>query len=137
MAVQRVARPRRNQREASCVCRSRITWTAARGWLHVDTGAPGCDGGRPTRRRREREAPDLGAFIARMLRALVARAEAGDLDVLAVLAAAADQLDTAVNDSARALRDRHDYSCAAIGAELGMSRQAVLKRLGSAHEVVT
>jgi hypothetical protein len=69
-----------------------------------------------------------------MLRGLVARAEAGDLAVLGVLARAGEQLDAAVNQAAGALRDQHGYSCGDLGRELGMSRQAVLKRLSRDHD---
>lgn len=129
MPVRQVARPKRPQRAADCVCGQRIVWTS-RGWHHAATGAVGCTGDVP-RRRREREAPEIGAFVSRMLRALIARAEAGDIEVLAVLREADREISATATRAAAVLRDRHGYSCAAIGAELGMSRQAVLKRLSA------
>jgi len=72
----------------------------------------------------------MGAFLGRLLRAMVRRAEAGDLGALTALREAATRVDEAMNDAGRALRDGHGYSYATLGAELGMSRQAALKRLG-------
>lgn len=71
----------------------------------------------------------MSAFLGRLLRAMVRRAEAGDLGALTALAEAAKRVDEAVNDAGRALHE-HGHSYAALGEEMGMSRQAALKRLG-------
>jgi hypothetical protein len=72
----------------------------------------------------------MSAFLGRLLRAMVRRAEAGDLGALTALREAAGRVDEATNDAGRALHERHGYSYARLGDELGMSRQAALKRLG-------
>jgi hypothetical protein len=73
---------------------------------------------------RERyDAAEIGAFLRRMVRAMVRRAEGGDLDVLAVLHFSRAAIDLALGDSARALNDQ-GHSWTVIGNELGMTKQA-------------
>lgn len=79
-------------------------------------------------RRRTYEAPDMGAFVGRTLRAMVKRAAEGDQEVLSVLRDLAPVLDQALVDSARTLHDDRGYSWAFIGNELGMTRQAAQQR---------
>lgn len=80
--------------------------------------------------RRRRESDEMAAFLRRLVRAMVRRAAGGDLGALTALAEVAGVVDAALNEAGRALHDAHGYSYAALGAEMGMSRQAALKRLG-------
>lgn len=75
------------------------------------------------------EAPDMGAFVARTLRAMVRRAAEGDQEVLAVLRNLDQVLDEATVEAARGLHD-FGQSWAFIGNELGITRQAAQQRFG-------
>ncbi len=78
-----------------------------------------------TGRRREREADEMRKFLGRMMRAMVVRAAAGDLDALVALRQIRGDVDEAVVDAARALHEfRQPYSWTEIGDALGISRQA-------------
>lgn len=92
-----------------------------------------------TRRRKEREAPELAGFLRRMARALVRRAAAGDLEALAALVESRDALDVAIGDAARALHYdfTQPYSWGEIARELGISRQAAQQRFGKAESCPT
>lgn len=72
----------------------------------------------------------MGAGIARMVRGLSRRAEAGDLLALAEL----NKLDKVVAleslRAARALNVQHDVSWAEIGLALGISKRAAHGRWG-------
>lgn len=78
------------------------------------------------KRKTHREAEDMGAMLARLLRAMVRRAADGDLMALRELAKLRPLLDQAMVDAAAGAHgDPHHFSWSEIGAELGMSRQAV------------
>ncbi len=78
--------------------------------------------------KREREAPDLGAMLGRMTRALVRRAADGETEALLVLVELNRQAAEAVADAARGLHDA-GLSYEYLAAELGVSKQAVMKRV--------
>lgn len=82
--------------------------------------------------RREYEAPDLEAALARQIRAMVKRAAEGDLETLSCLARVEAAVHAAQADAARALHDdfRQPYSWTEIARELGISRQAAQMRFG-------
>src|SRR5690349_2760645 len=88
------------------------------------------------KRRQDREALELAAFLRRMGRALVRRAGDGDLDALVALVDSRAALDVAIGDAARALHTWrvdgvHDgYSWAEIGRAVGISKQAAQQRFG-------
>jgi hypothetical protein len=75
------------------------------------------------------EAPDMGAFMGRTLRAMVRRAADGDQEILSVLADLETQLAWAQGEAARALHQR-GQSWTFIGRELGITRQAAQQRFG-------
>lgn len=79
---------------------------------------------------KHRESPDIEAFINRMFRALVKRAEDGDLEAVEALANLALLASTAAN-SAGAAAWRNGYSYTQIGDALGITRQAARQRFGS------
>lgn len=81
------------------------------------------------RSRVHREAAELIGFQRRMARAMVKRAEGGELEALSALADARRAFDAAISEAARALRI-HGYTWADIGAELGVTKQAAQKRFG-------
>ena len=79
----------------------------------------------PRKARQHREAPEIGAMLRRMLRAMARRAGDGDLLALRELVELRSVIDQAIVDGARmAHDDPHRFSWAEIGAELGISRQA-------------
>lgn len=79
------------------------------------------------RSRRTYEAPDMAAFVGRTMRAMVRRADDGDLEVMSALASIQADLADAQAKAAAALRGK-GYSWTDIGRELGMSRQAAQQR---------
>ena len=81
--------------------------------------------------KREYEAPDVGAMVSRMFRALVKRAAEGDLEAVQVLAALSGDLQAATNNAAAAAHD-FGYSYTELGNALGISRQAARQRFGAA-----
>lgn len=81
------------------------------------------------------ESPEIGSAIARLVRGLVERAAAGDSEALEQLAALEQLLPHAVQVAGHALHKGgsvQGYSFSELGAILGISRQAALKRFGSA-----
>lgn len=76
-----------------------------------------------------REASELGSMLTRMARALVRRAEVGDVDALAALVAAGAELRRAEGEAARAL-NAAGMSWSEIGAELGITKQAAQRKWG-------
>jgi hypothetical protein len=80
--------------------------------------------------RRQREASEVGAAVARMIRGLSRRAESGDVLALAELV----KLDRVVAleqlRAAHALNATMDYSWSQIALALGMSKRAVYARWG-------
>ena len=59
-----------------------------------------------------------------------------ELPELAELAELVAQADQALLAGVRSLRNKHGYSWAQVGAELGISRQAAQQRFGAACEAV-
>lgn len=88
----------------------------------------------PKRQRKTYEAPDMAAFVQRVMRGMVRRAEAGDLEAIRALADIQASVQAAMVDAAAALRTEdangHAYSWTDIGRELGMTRQAAQQRFG-------
>lgn len=86
------------------------------------------------RQRRAYESPDMAAFVRRTMRAMVRRAEAGDLEVMSALQSIRDAVDAAMVDAAEGLRTQdangHAYSWTDIGRELGVTRQTAQQRFG-------
>lgn len=81
--------------------------------------------------RTPREAPELGAACRRMMRALVRRAGAGDIEALAELwKLEADAL-IATGHAARSAHDGAGYSWSEIGRAVGTSAQNAHQRWGS------
>lgn len=83
------------------------------------------------RRKREYEAPDLEAAASRMMRALVRRAEGGELEALEALV----RLQAATKDHLQAGVDAYrsgpaEASWADIAEATGTSRQAAQMRFG-------
>jgi hypothetical protein len=72
---------------------------------------------------------DYQAMVGRILRAYGRRVASADPEALAELVALRDQLDTAIDAGVAGLRTA-GYSWAAIGAPMGMSRQAAQQRWG-------
>lgn len=80
-------------------------------------------------RGKRREAPELGAFVNRMFRALVRRAGAGGLEAVEVLASLSRSCQAATKEAAEAAW-RSGYSYTQLGDALGVSRQAARQRFG-------
>jgi hypothetical protein len=73
------------------------------------------------------ETPAFAAMLRRMLRAYRKRVEIGDVDALPDMAAMAKDVDDMIYDAANGCHDR-GYSWTDIANQLGVSRQAALKR---------
>jgi len=84
----------------------------------------------PKRRTRVVENDEYAAFVRRVIRAYSRRVADGDIEAITVLAATADQLDTAIRDAITGLRANCGYSWADIAMRLGVTRQAVQQRWG-------
>lgn len=80
-------------------------------------------------RRREREAPEVGAMAGRVIRALVRRADAGDTEALEQLLKLQGELAAAVNDAGAGLH-AFGYSFTELAGVAGVSRQAARQRFG-------
>lgn len=68
-------------------------------------------------------------FMLRMLRALVRRAEAGDVDAVVALVAVEKASKASLQEAVSRLRAL-DITWEAIGSELGMTKQNAQKRWG-------
>lgn len=79
-------------------------------------------------RRREYEAPDVGAMVSRMLRALVRRAADGDTEALEELVRLEAESAVRVKEAGRALHT-WGYSYTELAPWMGSTRQAVRQRL--------
>ena len=84
----------------------------------------------PKRHPRQVENDEYSAFVRRILRAYARRVGDGEVEALALMVGLADELDTAIAEAVRGLRDR-GYSWAEIGARLGITRQAAQQRWGT------
>lgn len=94
----------------------------------------------PTKRRvsRQQKVDDrtpvetafYGQALRRMIRALVVRADKGDLEVITELTQIRRLLDSCLTASALTLHDGSGYSWAEIGRAAGISKQAAAARWG-------
>lgn len=85
------------------------------------------------RTRREYEAPDLQAASRRMMRALVRRAEGGELEALEALVALQADLAAALQDGVTGYRQGPaQASWADVARATGTTRQAAAMRFGKA-----
>jgi ribosomal protein S20 len=82
------------------------------------------------RRRRSVENDEYASFIRRILRAYSRRVADGDVEALILMTSLADELDTAIAETVKGLRDC-GYSWAEIGSRLGITRQAAQQRWGT------
>lgn len=86
-----------------------------------------------SRRKREREAPEVGAMAGRVIRALVRRASEGDGEALEQLLSLEAQLSSAIKDAGAGMH-RFGYSFTELGTIAGISRQAARERFGGPAE---
>jgi len=84
----------------------------------------------PKRLRRQVENDEYAAFVRRILRAYSRRVGNGDVEALNLLVGLADEIDAAMAEAVKGLRDQ-GYSWADIGSRLGISRQAAQQRWGT------
>lgn len=83
------------------------------------------------RPRRERETSEYASFARRAVRAYSRRVgEAGDVESLAGMLALSRDLDGAIAQAVKGLREDHGYSWADIASRLGVTRQACQQRWG-------
>lgn len=80
-----------------------------------------------SRRKREREAPEVGAMAGRVVRALVRRAAEGDSEALEELLKLAELLPAAIRDAGVAMH-RFGYTYTELGDVAGISRQSARER---------
>jgi hypothetical protein len=81
------------------------------------------------------ENPEFASFAARILRACARRVADGDVEGLACLVALRSELDRAIAEAVRGLRQpRWSYSWAEIARVLGTTRQAAQQRYGMREE---
>lgn len=83
----------------------------------------------PKRRRRVVKNREYAAFVRRAVRAYSRRVSAGDIEALADLVELSAEVDQAVADAVCGLRG-FGFSWAALGAQLGVTRQAAQQRWG-------
>lgn len=81
------------------------------------------------RARRERSSGDMLGMVRRTARAMVRRAEAGDLEALEALRSMGELVRAAELDAGRAL-NANGVTHADIASFLGISKQAAAKRYG-------
>jgi hypothetical protein len=81
------------------------------------------------RPRRPVENDEYAAFARRILRAYSRRIAQGDIDALADMASFATEIDTAMSQAVKGLRQQ-GYSWADIGTRLHITRQAAQQRWG-------
>lgn len=81
------------------------------------------------KRKREREAPEVGAMAGRVVRALVRRAGEGDGEALEQLLALESQIAQAIKDAGAGMH-AFGYSFTELGDIAGISRQAARERFG-------
>lgn len=89
--------------------------------------------GSSMRRRETYEAPEMGAMLKRIARAMVRRAADGELEAVSVLAEVHTAIGEAIAEGARAAHAR-GYSWTEIGHELGITRQAARQRFATEDE---
>jgi hypothetical protein len=76
------------------------------------------------------ENPEYAAFARRVLREYARGITAGDIESLILMAQLSDTIDASIRGAMTGLRE-HGYSCAEIGARLGVTRQAAHQRWGN------
>ncbi len=76
------------------------------------------------------EAAEYASFLARCVRALGRRAEAGDVEALRELATLRRVVNQTRDIAASALHDKQGWSWSEIALALGISRQAAQQRWG-------
>lgn len=87
--------------------------------------------------KEERESPEIGSMVRRMIRALVRRAAVGDTEALAQLHDLANDLPGAVTVAGRLMQSGErmagdqSYSFSELAGVLGCSRQAARQRFQS------
>lgn len=81
-------------------------------------------------RKREREAPEIGAMLDRMIRAMARRATGGELEALGVLRELRWKIDAAIAEGAQGAHEAFGFSWTEIGRELGITRQAARQMYG-------
>lgn len=86
-----------------------------------------------TTRRREREAPEIGAMARRVTRALRRRAEGGDTEALEELLKLSREVDVEIQAAGAALH-RFGYSYTELGNVCGTTRQAARARFSTQEE---
>jgi hypothetical protein len=90
------------------------------------------------RQRKEREAPEVGAASARMMRALVRRAADGELEAVEELARLQAVLDACLHEAVQGYRNGPaEASWADVGRILGTTRQSAQARFGHAQAVAS
>jgi hypothetical protein len=82
------------------------------------------------RPRRVVENDEYAAFLGRVMRAYSRRVAAGDIEAIADMATAADEMHAALQDAITGLRST-GYSWADIALRLNVTRQAAQQRWGS------
>lgn len=80
--------------------------------------------------KREREAPEMGAMLRRMIRAMSRRAVNGELEALGVLRELRWQIDAAIAEGAQGAHEAFGFTWTEIGNELGITRQAARQMYG-------
>jgi DNA-directed RNA polymerase specialized sigma24 family protein len=85
------------------------------------------------RRREVVENDEYGAFARRIVTSYARRVAAGDVEALPRMLALSAHLDEAIGQAVVGLRG-FGYSWAEIGARLGLTRQAVQQRWGTASD---
>lgn len=89
------------------------------------------------RQRKEREAPEVGAASARMMRALVRRAAGGEMEAVEELARLQGVLDACLHQAVQGYREGPaEASWTDVGRILGTTRQSAQARFGRVAEVV-
>lgn len=81
-------------------------------------------------KKREREAPEMGAFLRRTIRAMSRRAIGGELEALGELRKLRWEIDAAIAEGAQGAYEAFGFSWTEIGNELGISRQAARQMYG-------
>lgn len=77
------------------------------------------------------ECPDMAAMMSRLARAMVRRANEGDLEALSALASTERAIHDAIVGAAQALHyGPQAYSWTEVARELGVTRQAAQMRFG-------
>lgn len=81
--------------------------------------------------QRKHEAPEIGAMVRRMMRALVERAAEGDQEALEELASIEKMMPAFITEAGRAMHDEFGYSYTFLGDALGVSRQGARQRFAA------